>query len=123
MIEPWVTAWSKLVYSKLHHEPFQPEAQQWEFPSTGPLSGANGALPWMLFERDRTQFTREFPAWAIRKTEVQMPFRYMLSGGLSMRSLMPSWSFNVWNGLERVLQPWMRSLGMFAFVTLERTDV
>ena len=123
MIEPWVTAWSKLVYSKLHHEPFQPEAQQWEFPSTGPLSGANGALPWMLFERDRTQFTREFPAWAIRKTEVQMPFRYMLSGGLSMRSLMPSWSFNVWNGLERVLQPWMRSLGMFAFITLERTDV
>jgi SAM-dependent methyltransferase len=123
MIEPWVTAWSKLVYGKLHHEPFRPEAPQWEFPSTGPLSGANGALPWILFERDRPQLTREFPAWAIRKTEIQMPFRYMLSGGLSMRSLTPRWTFSVWRGLERALQPWMHNLGMFAFITLERTDV
>ena len=26
MVEPWVTAWSKLIYGKLHHEPFRPEA-------------------------------------------------------------------------------------------------
>jgi len=122
MIEPWVTTWSKFVYGKLHHEPFRPEAQKWEFPSTGPLSGANGALPWMLFERDRVQFAREFPTWAVRKTEVQMPFRYVLSGGVSMRSLTPQRSFRLWRGFERALQPWMRHLGMFAIITLERTD-
>jgi SAM-dependent methyltransferase len=33
MIEPWVTPWSRLVYSKLHHEPFQPEAVEWTFPT------------------------------------------------------------------------------------------
>src|SRR5262249_50646717 len=61
MIEPWVTLWSAVVYRNLHHEPFQPDASTWEFPTTGPLSGANGALPWMIFERDRTQFALEFP--------------------------------------------------------------
>jgi len=120
MIEPWVTAWSKFVYRNLHHEPFCTETPQWEFLSTGPLSGANGALPWIIFERDRAQFTREFPAWAIRKVEVQMPFRYLLSGGVSMRGLAPGWSFGFWRGMERALQPWMESLGMFAFISLER---
>src|SRR5262245_49503778 len=63
MVEPWVTAWSRLIYTHLHHEPFHPEASTWEFSSTGPLSGANGALPWILFERDREIFEREFRCW------------------------------------------------------------
>ena len=25
MIEPWVTSWSRLIYTKLHHEPFRPD--------------------------------------------------------------------------------------------------
>src|SRR5262245_21554245 len=59
MIEPWVTSWGRWVYTKLHHEPFIPDAASWEFPDAGPLSGANGALPWILFVRDREQFERE----------------------------------------------------------------
>ena len=91
MIEPWVSAWSKLIYTRLHHEPFRPEAAEWEFPSTGPLSGANGALPWIVFQRDRAIFEREFPAWRIERVDPIMPIRYLLSGGVSMRSLLPGW--------------------------------
>jgi SAM-dependent methyltransferase len=120
MVEPWVSTWSKFVYRNLHHEPFSVETPEWEFPSTGPMSGANGALPWIIFERDRQQFMREFPVWTIRKIQVQMPFRYLLSGGVSMRSFAPGWSFAFWEGFERALQPWMRSLGMFALIALER---
>jgi hypothetical protein len=122
MIEPWVTRWSKLIYGNLHHEPFRPDACEWEFPTTGPLSGANGALPWIVFERDRAQFAREFPAWEIHRIEVGMPFRYLVSGGISMRSLMPNWSFALWRKLEDTLEPWMRTLGMFARITLRRTQ-
>ncbi|MBI1761620.1 MAG: methyltransferase domain-containing protein [Acidobacteria bacterium] len=122
MIEPWVTAWSELIYTKLHHEPFQPRARAWEFPASGPLSGANGALPWILFERDRAQFEREFPTWKIQKIELAMPFRYLVSGGVSMRGLMPGWSFTFWRGMEQALRPWMRSLAMFAYITLKRCE-
>ncbi len=45
MIEPWVTPWSQWVYTRLHHEPFRPEAEDWSFSSTGPLSGSNSAIP------------------------------------------------------------------------------
>jgi SAM-dependent methyltransferase len=120
MIEPWTTGWSKLIYKHLHHEPFAPAAPQWEFPSSGPLSGANGAMPWIIFERDRGQFEREFPTWRVETVRPMMPFRYLVSGGVSMRNLMPSWSYGAWRGLERVLQPCARQLGMFAFIVLRR---
>jgi SAM-dependent methyltransferase len=120
MVEPWVSPWSRWVYRRLHSEPFLPAASEWSFPSTGPLSGANGALPWILFERDRAQFEREFPQWAIRAIQPQMPFRYLVSGGVSMRSLMPGAAFGLWRGLENLLRPWMKHLAMFAFIVLER---
>ena len=122
MIEPWVTPWSHFIYKWLHHEPFQPDAAKWEFPQTGPLSGANGALPWIIFERDREQFEQEFPTLQIRHIQPCMPFRYLISGGVSMRSLVPSWTYEVWLRLENSLNRRMGSLGMFAFIVLERTD-
>ena len=44
MVEPWVSSWSKWIYGKFHHEPFQSETPEWHFSGNGPLSAANGAL-------------------------------------------------------------------------------
>lgn len=121
MVEPWVSAWSSVVYSRFHHEPFRPNAVDWEFPAGGPLSAANMALPWILFVRDRTLFDREFPEWNVVRLEPFMPFRYLLSGGVSMRSLVPVRSFAWWRSLERVVGAWNDRLAMFAQVVLERS--
>jgi len=120
MIEPWVTSWSRVVYSHLHHEPFDPESPVWEFPRTGPLSGANGALPWIVFGRDRKQFEGDFPEWEVRTVRPFMPVRYLISGGLSLRSLMPGWSFGFWRVCENALGPLRSKCGMFALIVLER---
>jgi SAM-dependent methyltransferase len=122
MIEPWVSPWSSFVYRSLHHEPYRPDAAEWEFPRGGPLSAANMALPWILFVRDRDQFAREFPEWRVVSIQPFMPFRYVMSGGVSMRSLMPGWAYGFWRSIERLLTPWNRQLGMFAQIALERTD-
>jgi SAM-dependent methyltransferase len=119
MIEPWVSPWSRLVYDHLHHEPFDPAAS-WRSEAGGPLSQANGALPWVLFARDRERFLREFPCWEIERIRTMMPLRYLLSGGVSLRSLMPGWSHGTWALLERLLQPAMPALAMFAHIVLRR---
>jgi SAM-dependent methyltransferase len=118
MVEPWVTTWSRAIYRRLHPEPFRPEATLWEFPSSGPLSGANEALPWMVFERDRARFQQEFPRLEIRKISLTMPFRYLISGGFSLVSLCPGWTFGIWRRVENLLKPWMRRLAMFAQIEL-----
>jgi len=120
MVEPWVSPWSRLVYTRLHHEPFLHEVAEWESLAGGPLSGANGALPWILFVRDRKRFEREFPVWRIRSIRPLMPFRYLLSGGVSLRTLVPGITYPIWSALEGVLSPWDAKLSMFAFVVLER---
>ncbi len=116
MIEHWRTQWSEWVYTRLHSEPFAPDAG-WQIPLTGPLSGANGALPWIVFQRDRPLFEARYPQWRITNIELMMPFSYLLSGGVSMRSLMPGWMYHRIRALERMLD--QRSWAMFAFIELE----
>jgi SAM-dependent methyltransferase len=120
MIEPWMTTWSKFVYMHFHHEPINSEATEWSFAFNGPLSSANIALPWILFARDREKFKSRFPELVIGEIRPFLPFRYLLSGGVGMRSLMPSFTYRFWANLEQLLRSQMPRLGMFAFIALER---
>ncbi len=122
MIEPWVTPWSRFVYTRFHHEPFETRAPDWSFPEQGPLSGANGALPWIIFQRDRTVFEAGFPDLRVERIKPMMPFRYLVSGGVSMRNIMPGPTFPVWRAAEKSLEPWMRHLAMFALIVVRRRD-
>jgi SAM-dependent methyltransferase len=122
MIEPWVTSWSRFVYTWLHHEPFEPDALSWDLPPSGPLSGANDALPWIIFARDRLKFEQEFPQWRIELIRPIMPFRYLLSGGVSLRGLTPGWSFELWRRMENVLSRWNDQIAMFTQIVLRRLD-
>lgn len=121
MIEPWNSLWARWVYTNLHHEPFRPDAATWDFPSTGPLSGANGALPWIVFERDKDHLLSTFPQWELVSVHRTMPFRYLLSGGVTYRGFVPAWTFPLWRGMEAILQPLSRHLAMFALIVLQRS--
>jgi SAM-dependent methyltransferase len=120
MVEPWVSSWSRLVYTHLHHEPFDSAAPRWHFPAQGPLSDANGALPWVVFARDRKRFESEFPSLRIEEIKPMMPFRYLVSGGVSMRTLMPNFTTSWWRAIEKACQPLMNNLAMFSLISLKR---
>ena len=119
MVEPWISAWSRIVYKKLHHEPCLPEAPDWSFPATGPLSSANEAQAWIVFHRDAEIFRREFPQWRIEEVRAMMPLRYLLSGGVSMRALVPAFTFALLRAMENAVGP---RAAMFAYVRLRRVD-
>ena len=120
IIEPWSTPWSRFVYRHLHHEPFELDVKEWKLPTGGPLSQANSALPWIIFERDREKFEKGFPQFQIKEIMLNYPFCYILSGGVSLRSMIPGNMYNVIRKIENLSQPWMNSLAMFAKIILER---
>lgn len=118
LVEPWRTRWSQWVYSHLHHEPFRTDVSDWRLPPGGPLSVANGAIPWMVFQRDRSRFERENPWLRINAIEPFMPFSYLASGGVSLRTLMPGRAYPVIRCFERRV---LRERGaMFALIVIER---
>lgn len=120
MVEPWNTKWSALIYRYLHHEPYHPETRQWDFEGGRPLSRANLALPWIIFARDRKEFERQFPKWRIKQVTLHSPFCYLLSAGVSLRSLLPGCLFETCRQIEDLVTPSMGSLAMFATIALVR---
>ena len=48
--------------------------------------------------------------------------RYLLSGGVSMRTLIPRWSFGLARTIERLLDRRARTWPMFALIVVRRAD-
>lgn len=120
MIEPACSMWSNFIWTYLHHEPFNPKAKDWAFPSTGPLSGSNIALPWIIFERDITKFEKLFTNFKLKLINYHSPFRYLLSGGVSFVTFVPDWSFNFFAKIEQIISPLNRMIGMFQTIVVEK---
>jgi SAM-dependent methyltransferase len=118
MSEPWNSFYGRFIYRNFHHEPFD-TAAGWEIPESGPLSGANGALPWIIFERDRKQFGDQFEHLWLVTIEYHTPFRYLLSGGVSKKQLMPDFMFSPLTLVEKMLTS--RHLNMFAYIVVEKS--
>lgn len=120
MIEPYNCSWSRFIYRNFHHEPFN-VLVDWTFVSTGPLSSSNQALPYIVFERDLDLFKIKFPSLSMDKIEFHSPISYLLSGGVSMRSMVPAFLFPIIDRIEFVVSS--RRFNMFATITLSKTSV
>lgn len=119
MIEPANTWWGKFIYTKMHHEPFDVNGD-WRIAESGPMSGSNQALPYIVFERDRKRFEQEFPHLFINKIEYQMPIRYILSGGVSKIQMVPSFSFGFFRVLEKLALRITKQFAMFVTIVIEK---
>jgi SAM-dependent methyltransferase len=121
MIEPSNTPWSRFIFTNFHHEGFDPKGG-WDLSKAGPLSQANDAIPWIVFVRDRAIFEREFPLLKVVSLHNHTPMRYLISGGLSIRQLLPGFMYPAVRALEWLLSPANNLLGMFMTVVIEKTS-
>jgi len=119
MIEPANTLWGRFVYQHFHHEEFNPQGA-WTLKSQKALSNANGALPWIIFIRDRKKFEKMFPHLKIRKIIPHTAITYLVSGGVSYRQFLPSWMYLFVKGIEKVLMPLSKYTGMFYTIEIEK---
>jgi len=121
MVEPFTTPFSRFLYGHLHPEPFEPGATEWDLEPSGPLSGGNGALPWIIFVRDRELFHARFPHLRILKVRPHTALTHLFSGGVMIRSLLPGLFFPTIHRIESALGPlWMRKMALFATIVLQR---
>jgi SAM-dependent methyltransferase len=119
MIEPANSIWGRFIYQNFHHEPFDPTAG-WFIPESGPMSGANGALPWIVFERDQVTFKKEFESLTITSIRYHTPLRYLLSGGVSRKALVPAWAFGFFKGIEERINPLTKQFSMFQTIEVTK---
>lgn len=120
MIEPWVTTFSKFIYKNFHHENFD-EKSNWKVKGKGRMSDANGALPWIVFNRDRSKFNKMFPNLKVVSIKPHTPFKYLFSGGLSKPQLLPTSFYPMLDKLEGYLSPLNKHLALFATIVFVKT--
>ena len=112
---------SKHIYRYLHYEPYDRRTPEWSFNTDGPLSGANGALPWIVFQRDLDRFTEGYPSLELLYYRPHTPLKYWLSGGLRKISLVPSPMLRFVSKLDQNLTAKCPDLGSFVDIAIRKT--
>jgi len=100
-----------------------PKVKGWGFPAKGPLSSANGALPWIIFFRDRARFERKFPDLEIVNINIHSPLRYWLAGGLKKWTLLPRAFYPKATRLDQFLIRQWRGFGSFMDVMIRKRSI
>jgi SAM-dependent methyltransferase len=105
MIEVAHTPFARFFFRHFHHEPYVDTQVDWRFGQRDSMMDSNQALSWMVFERDRGLFRKRFPALQVECLEFTPWLTYLLSGGVTMKSLIPAVLAGPLWGVERLLRP------------------
>ena len=118
-VEPANTPFSYFIYRFIHHENFDKTAG-WKINSGGRLSGANAALPWIIFVRDKKIFQEKYKKLKVVNISLHTPFSYLLSGGLSKPQFLPtSWILYI-TKIEQALGFLNNYFAMFMTVIIKK---
>lgn len=100
-----------LIRSLDHYEYFDDRVEDWVNGSTGRMANANLVLPWVIFVRDRLRFEKEFPSLKIKQIRYHTFLSYVVTGGMTYRSFLPSFAGPLIDGIEFLARPAMKRLG------------
>lgn len=118
MIEPAHTFFSKFIYKKFHHEPFD-EHGDLLIESGKPLSNSNQALPYIYFIREKNLFKQNFPKLKISQIQYHTTFLYLLSGGMSYYPFVPHFTYPLFNFIEKV-NPLQKFTALFQTISIQK---
>lgn len=122
LIEPFHGPFAAFLYKRLFKsEGFDMHFESWETPATGPMNGANQALSYLVFVRDRKVFELKHPTLEIVHQEVCENYpRYLISGGLNFRQLLPDSLIPLIKVTEKLLSPLKRVLALHHIVVIRK---
>ena len=118
-VEPYWSPVAKLLYKHMHPEPFDEHADRWEFESAGPMA-SNQAMSYLLLERDREMFEREFPALEVIELGAFGGPSYLLTGGIWKQRLLPDRALARLSEFEDAHSSWRRLLALHHLFVLRR---
>jgi SAM-dependent methyltransferase len=122
LVEPYHGPLAAAFFARLFEtEGFDRSQSTWEDAGRSIMHGANQALSYIVFTRDRALFERRCPTLDVVVEEPLTSWpRYLLSGGLNFRQLVPTRSASLLRGIERLLAPTARWLALHHVIGLRK---
>lgn len=124
LIEPHNGFFSRTVHKYLHkNEIFNVFQKSWTNKKIlGPLSGANQALSYLVFERDKKKFIKKYGNFLEIKHQkyINNGLRYFFSGGLNFRQLLPNFFLHLIQLIESILSPFSKHTSLYQVTVIIR---
>ena len=124
LVEPHIGFGSRLLHTYLHKdEHFDPTVQSWKTSAiAGPMSGANHALSYVIFDRDRVEFEQKFgeKLEIVQQTYALNSLRYFFSGGVNFKQLLPTVLQPVLRFFERLASPLARHWAFHQVIVIRK---
>ncbi|MDX1990926.1 MAG: class I SAM-dependent methyltransferase [bacterium] len=125
LVEPWITPFSRFIYTYLHQEETDLSAQPWRDDT---LSNAeklafdgNPAIPYLLLERGHQHLRTAVPALRLCQIERFSLLTYLLSLGFKPGSLLPLPLYPLLYQIEEITRPaWARLAALRALIVWEK---
>jgi SAM-dependent methyltransferase len=125
LLEPYYGPIATFLYKRLFRtEGFDKQYPSWEVAVEGPMNGANQALSYIVFERDKAEFERKYPSLKIVHHELAGNYlKYLLSGGLNFRQILPDSFTGLVGLLEKLISPLNRWIALHHVIVIRKEDV
>lgn len=87
------------------------------------MAGANQALSYIVFKRDLSLFLKKYPQLEVVEQKVLPNYlRYLLSGGLNFRQIIPSFCEPLIKLMELLISPFNSILGLHHSIVIRKKD-
>ena len=122
LLEPYYGLFATFLFKRLFKtEGFDKKFPSWETPATGPMNGANQALSYIVFIRDRADFERKHPSLKIVHHELVGNYlKYLLSGGLNFYQLLPDSFTSFISLLEKLFSPVNKLIALHHIIVIRK---
>lgn len=122
LVEPYWSPVASVLYKRLFaSEGFDKTEQNWNSSASGAMSDANQALSYVVFKRDRQRYDRMFPSLpVVHQAPLGNYLRYLLSGGLNFRQLIPDGLAPLVKGIEAGLSPVNRWIALHHVLVIRK---
>jgi SAM-dependent methyltransferase len=125
LVEPWITPFSRFVYTYIHQETCDLNARPWEddrqFEKNKKAFDGNPAIPYLLIARGRQELATALPSLQLRCVKPFCSLTYLLSFGFKSPNLLPGFLYPSLYSLECVTQPlWEKWAALRALLVWEK---
>lgn len=121
-IEPYYGILASAVFKRISkYEHFNKLQESWVSNENSPMSGANQALSYIVFVRDRQKFEKDHPNFEIVKiSPINNYLRYLLSGGINFIQLIPNFLIPILKFIEIILSPLNKILSLHYLIVIRK---
>jgi SAM-dependent methyltransferase len=127
LVEPWITPFSRLVYTYLHQEECDLTARPWleeddQFQGDKKAFDGNAAIPYLFIKFGGDTLQHTLPDLKLLKVERFSLFTYLLSFGFKPSNFLPNALYKPAYALESATHPlWERLAALRALIVWEKT--